>query len=86
MLEALASGATGIWCGVSREGAAVGHCSSTVTLTNLARLGNKNILKQFSIPALRAAAVAVTRSTTGHDPNEHEEVCSSLSMQTEASV
>ncbi len=59
VLESLASGATGMWCGVSREGASVGHCSSTVTLLNLHRLGNKYIQSKYNLAALREAAVRV---------------------------
>jgi hypothetical protein len=59
VLEALASGATGLWCGVSREGASVGHCSSAVTLVNLARLGNAKVSARYNLMALRNAAVEV---------------------------
>jgi hypothetical protein len=58
-LEALAVGATGIWCAVCDEGAATGHASSAVTLTNLARLGNTHVLEQFDFLKLRHAAAEV---------------------------
>jgi hypothetical protein len=74
VLEALANGASGIWCGVSRVGAAVGHCSSIVTLFNLHRLGNPFVAQDFDLPAIRAAAIEVTRITTGKDPSDYEEV------------
>jgi hypothetical protein len=41
VIECLASGATGIWCAICDEGAATGHAGSLITLTNLARIGNK---------------------------------------------
>ncbi len=80
MLASLANGATGIWCGVSREGAAVGHCCSAVTLANLHRLGNEHVARTYNLPAVRAAAVEVTRITTGRDPHEHEEVYGARAM------
>ena len=36
-LECLANGATGIWAGLSREGAAMGHADSCITILNLVR-------------------------------------------------
>jgi hypothetical protein len=80
VLASLANGATGIWCGVSREGAAVGHCCSAVTLANLHRLGNEHVARTYNLPAVRAAAVEVTRITTGRDPHEHEEVYGARAM------
>ena len=74
VLETLANGGTGIWCGVCREGAMVGHASSAVTLLNLHRLGNKYVSQRYDLAALRQAAIAVTRITTGHDPVDNEEV------------
>ena len=53
---------------------AVGHCSSTVTLVNLHRLGNKYVTQRYNLPALRQAAVAVTKITTGKAPPDNEEV------------
>ena len=38
VLGALGSGANGIWCGISREGAAAGHANSLTTITNLINL------------------------------------------------
>jgi hypothetical protein len=80
VLASLANGATGIWCGVSREGAAVGHCCSAVTLANLHRLGNEHVARTYNLPAVRAAAVEVTRITTGRDPPDHEEVYGARAM------
>ncbi len=59
VMESLANGATGIWCGVSRVGASVGHCSSVVTLYNLHRLGNPHVAEMYNLPAIRDAAIEV---------------------------
>lgn len=67
-LECLASGANGIWASLIVEGAALGHACSTVTLMNLIRLGNRNVLKKFNCVALREASREVTRITTGFEP------------------
>ena len=83
-MEALASGATGIWCGVSREGAQVGHASSIVTLMNLHRLGNKYVSERYDLAALRRAAIEVTRVTTGHEPADNEEVYGPRSIEVRA--
>ncbi len=61
MLECLANGGTGIWCGVARVGASVGHCSSMVTLYNLHRLGNPHVAHMYNMPAIREAAIEVSR-------------------------
>eukprot|EP00931_Biecheleriopsis_adriatica_P043544 TRINITY_DN24898_c0_g2_i1.p1 TRINITY_DN24898_c0_g2~~TRINITY_DN24898_c0_g2_i1.p1 ORF type:complete len:662 (+),score=88.72 TRINITY_DN24898_c0_g2_i1:114-2099(+) len=74
VLEALVQGATGIWCGICEEGAAVGHASSCLTLTNLARLGNCSVMERYKCSALRSAAQAVTRITTRQDPNPKTEI------------
>ena len=56
---AMAAGATGIWCGVSANGAMTGHASSIVTLTNLARLGNQHVRQRFNFMELRKAAITI---------------------------
>jgi len=60
VLEALASGADGIWASVSEEGAAMGHACSAVTLANLARLGNRDVVERYHTRKLAAAARKVT--------------------------
>jgi hypothetical protein len=74
VMEALAAGATGIWCGISREGAACGHANSLTTLTNLHRLGNAYVQERFNMPALRTAAIRMTQLTTGADPHPMTEL------------
>lgn len=74
VLEALSSGCTGVWGAVCTTGAGVGHVSSLVTLTNLARLNNKYVLENYDFPKLRKAAIAVTHASTGNLPSPIEEV------------
>lgn len=64
-LTCLMSGANGIWASVAEEGAAMGHACSTVTLTNLIRLGNKIVQQKYNCAYLRTAAIKVTQITTG---------------------
>ena len=66
------NGADGIWSGVCEEGASVGHASSTLTLMNLIRIGNKKVLKKFNCHYLRQAAIKVTEITTGKPPHFRE--------------
>ena len=73
-LECLVNGATGIWCSVCKEGAALGHACSSVTLLNMIRLGNEQVLKQFNCVELRRAAQEVTRITTGDEPHPKQPV------------
>ncbi|KAJ7385893.1 hypothetical protein OS493_013929 [Desmophyllum pertusum] len=68
-LQCLANGANGIWASLIIQGASMGHSCSTVTLMNLARLGNKKVLEQYNCTALREAAQEVCRITTGFEPN-----------------
>lgn len=61
--------------------AGVGHASSIVTLTNLARLGNTKIAKTFNMAALYNAALVVTeRSTGGEEPFRQAELIGSDAM------
>ena len=73
-LECLINGATGIWCSVCEEGAALGHACSSVTLLNMIRLGNEHVLKQYNCVELRRAAQEVTRITTGCEPHPKQPV------------
>ena len=68
VLEVLSMGATGIWCGLCSEGAAMGHADSCTTILNLVRLGNKKILEKFNCKKLREAAINVTKIVTGFPP------------------
>ena len=69
VLECLARGADGIWASLIKEGAAIGHASSSVTIMNLVRLGNEKVLQQFNCTYLRRAAQEITRITTGFEPH-----------------
>ena len=71
-LECLMNGADGIWAGVCKEGASVGHASSTMTLMNLIRMGNTKVLKKYNCTYLRKAAIKVTEITTGKPPHYRE--------------
>jgi Ca2+-binding EF-hand superfamily protein len=73
-LECLIKGATGIWCSVCEEGAALGHACSSVTLLNMIRLGNEHVLKQYNCVELRRAAQEVTRITTANEPHPKQPV------------
>jgi hypothetical protein len=65
VLDALAAGADGMWCGLSEEGAPMGHACSAVALTNLARLGNKYVGTKYNTENLVSAARKVATATTG---------------------
>ena len=47
----------------------MGAASSTITLMNLVRLGNRKVLKTYNCSYLRQAAINVTNITTGHAPH-----------------
>jgi hypothetical protein len=64
VLDVLAAGGDGIWCSISEEGAAMGHACSAVTLANLARLGNKDVVTRYNTKHLAPAARAVTLTVT----------------------
>jgi hypothetical protein len=64
VLDVLAAGADGIWCSISEEGAAMGHACSAVTLANLARLGNTDVVTRYTTKNLAPAARAVTLAVT----------------------
>ena len=64
-LECLAMGATGIWCAIPEEGAALGHASSCLTIMNLIRLGNWKVQLKYKCTALRKAAAEITEIVSG---------------------
>lgn len=74
VLDCLSGGADGVWCSLCEEGAAMGHASSSVTLLNLIRLGNKKVLKTYNCKEFRRAAVKVTSVTTGKAPHPRQVV------------
>jgi len=80
VLESLACGATGIWCGISREGAGVGHANSLTTICNLQRLGNEDARQRFNLGTLRAAAIEATRICTGEAPYPQMELYGSRAL------
>ena len=63
------NGADGMWASTIIEGASMGAASSTITLMNLIRLGNKKVLKKYNCEYLRECAIKVTRITTGTEPH-----------------
>ena len=73
-LDCLSAGADGVWASLCDEGAALGHACSTVTLTNLIRLGNTKVLEKYNCTEVRKAAIAVTKQTTGNDPHPKQVV------------
>jgi len=66
ILDAFAGGCDGIMAAVCEEGAMLGHASTAVALTNLARLGNTHVTQTYSLSKLGAAARFVTQRTTGN--------------------
>ena len=70
-LECLARGGDGIWASLIKEGAAIGHASSSVTIMNLVCLGNEKVLHQLNCTYLRKAAQEITRITTGLNLIQH---------------
>lgn len=82
VLAALGSGATGIWCATCENGASVGHACSVTTLANLARLGNEFVRKNYNIPAVRDAAIAVCRIVSREDPHPLTEVYGARAFDT----
>ena len=67
-LRCLMSGADGLWASVAEEGAAMGHACSTITLTNLIRMGNKIVQEKYNCSYLRTAAINVTKIAAGMLP------------------
>ena len=68
-MDCLANGSNGMWAAVCEEGAAVGHCSSAVTILNLIRHGNTKVLDKYNCEYLRKAAIEVTKITTKAPPH-----------------
>jgi hypothetical protein len=72
VIDCLASGADGIWCSIAEEGAAQGHACSAVTIANLARLGNQDVVQRYQCAQLAKAAREVTRLTTESTVNSRQ--------------
>ena len=81
-MEMLANGCDGIWCSLAEEGAAMGHACSTVTIANLARIGNQHVTRKFKCQNLAKAAVTVTRATTGKGPDPRQIVYGPRAVET----
>lgn len=74
VLEALMNGATGVWAGIPREGAACGHANSLTTIANLHRLGNPYVRRTYNLGRLRRAAIDMTKIITGEMPHPMTEL------------
>ena len=72
VLDVLAAGGDGIWCSICEEGAAMGHASSCVTIANLARLGNKDVLTRYKTQKLATAAREVTKITSNKNVSDRQ--------------
>ena len=64
LLKAVANGCNGMWGALCRTGAQLGHASIAVALVNLARLGNKHVLRKYNIPKMVLAARRVHEIAT----------------------
>lgn len=82
VLDVLAAGADGIWCSICEEGASMGHASSCVTLANLARLGNKDVVSRYQTRNLAQAARSVTKITTNKDVSPRQIVYGPRAIET----
>mmetsp|Transcript_9042 Transcript_9042/g.12288 ORF Transcript_9042/g.12288 Transcript_9042/m.12288 type:complete len:615 (+) Transcript_9042:267-2111(+) len=82
VLECLAAGCTGIWCSVCELGAVTGHACQAISLTNLLRLGNKNVADQYNFPALRTAAIETTEMFSGKEPPPATEIYGERALHT----
>lgn len=72
VLDCLACGADGIWCSLSEDGAAMGHACSSVTLANLARFGNRDVVTRYSTQNLAVAARTVAETVTNRPVNDRQ--------------
>lgn len=52
----------------------MGHASSTVTLLNLIRLGNRKVLEAYNCKEVKKAAIRITEITTGKPPHPKQVV------------
>jgi len=79
-MECLANGANGIWAGLCEEGAAMGHACSCVTMMNLVRMGNQNVINNYNCARLRSAAQNVTQITTGKPAHPKQAIYGARSL------
>lgn len=73
-IEALVAGADGMCAAVCEEGAAMGHVSTAVQLSNLARFGNKYVQRRFNLKKIAEAARACTILATGKPIHDRQPV------------
>ena len=57
---------------MGQPGRAGGHACSAVTLANLARLGNKDVVRRYKCNKLGHAARVVTQVTPGNPPGPRQ--------------
>jgi len=81
VLDFLAAGGDGVWSSLSEEGAAMGHACSAVALTNLARLGNKDVVTRYETRQVAKAARAVTEATTNKPVHPRQIVYGSRAVE-----
>ena len=74
VIASLANGADGVWASIAEEGAAQGHACSCVTIANLARLGNADVVTRFKTHQIAHAARQVTRFTINDDVHQRQVV------------
>ena len=79
--ECLATGANGVWAAACEIGAGLGHASYTMTLTNLARMGNAHVKEMFDFPRLYEATVAVTEISSGESVHPTQEIIGDFAHQ-----
>ena len=79
-LECLVAGADGVWASLCEDGAIVGHASSTLTMVDLIRRGNKKVQERYNCTYLRQAAFEVSKITTGRNPNPMQPVYGEQAM------
>ena len=80
VLECLVNGATGIWCGIPREGAAAGHANSLTTVVYLHRCGNEYVRNTFNVARMRKAAIEMTEIMLGARPHPTTELYGSRAL------
>lgn len=68
LIEALLAGADGVWAGLTREAATIGHAPTCEFLANLARLGNQSVRERFPLDKLGPRVNEVTQINTGAAP------------------
>lgn len=81
VLDFMAAGGDGVWSSIAEEGAAMGHACSAVTIANLARLGNKDVVTRYNSKNIAKAARAVTESVTNKPTHPRQIVYGSRAVE-----